>query len=144
MTDYLQDFLDNDAQEFTQVNVRIPVNSKERMLAYAANLRAAQTYALSLSEDLDVLYFVADKNMPQVPNLTIVMDERKAYNGTDAEVHELLESATDMLMKFQRQVGLIQNSKKDSEAAVLAHAKAVGLGMQATALWNTYKLEHMQ
>jgi len=135
---YVKDFeASNNEIRFVQANVTVPKRDRARMVALGLKLRAQYLAQLVDSKNLDALYAVASLNMPKVPNMPTIIDAQRAW-PEHGPISQVLGIAYNYLLKCQREIGLVQSEKRDSERYIIAHAKAVAYGKMTEAAYKEF------
>ncbi len=112
-------------EDFVQSNVRVPVWAKAEMSALGAMYRGEHYLTMAEDTDIDVVVEVADMPNPKLPRLVEFEDARRS---PIPKVADYAERGFDMFMRYQRQVGIVQSTKYDSDEYIRACALAVAYG----------------
>jgi len=135
---YMQDFVaEGNHIHFVQANVTVPKRDRARMVALGLKLRAQYLTQLVDSTSLDALYAVAAMNMPKLPRMSTIVDAQKAW-AEHGPISQVLGVAYSYLLKCQRELGLVQTEKRESERYVVAHGKAVAYGKMTEAAYKEF------
>ena len=138
MSKYMQDFeATNKEIHFVQANVTVPKRDRARMVALGLKLRAQYLVQLVDSKSLDAIYAVAAMNMPKMPSMPTIIDAQKLW-AEHMPMSQVLGIAYNYLLKCQREIGLVQTEKRDSERFIVAHGKAVAYGKMTEAAYREF------
>lgn len=133
----IEDFKAKNEIRFVQANVTVPKHDRVRMVALGLKLRAKYLTQLVDSKDLDALYAVAALNMPKLPSMPTIIDAQKTW-AEHGPLSQVLGVSYNYLLKCQRELGLVQTEKRDSERYIVAHAKAVAYGKMTEAAYKEF------